>query len=90
MFKRKTKPSDEDYARLGKNLEEVLIKDYVELLLNSKRIVVLAIVRGFLTGLFGVVGATIGVTLLISLLSLFGGLPLIGEFFKDINSGLQR
>lgn len=90
MFRQKSKPNDQDYRNLGKNLEAVLVKDYIELVLNTKRQIGLSLIRGFVAGLAGVIGATLGVAILISLLGVFGGLPLIGDLFKSIGDTIKQ
>ncbi len=49
--------------------------------LNTRRMFAMTLLKGFITGLGGVVGATLGIGIFIWLLSLFGEIPLIGNFF---------
>ena len=87
------KPKKDKVARqqqLGRAVEEMLVKDYVELLGSTKHLVWHSFVRGVFTGLGGVVGATVMVALLLWVLSLFVDFPLIGEFVKQFREGIQK
>ncbi len=49
-----------------------------------------ALFFSFLTGLFTVLGSTLGVALLIWLLRQLGYLPFLGDFFQKIQSSIGR
>ena len=83
------KKSGVNYEQLGKAVEDALILDYIYVLHSTKRQVGSSFVRGFFAGLGGIVGATLGVTLLVGLLQLFGGLPGVGDFFQSLGQSIQ-
>ncbi|HEY1835494.1 MAG TPA: DUF5665 domain-containing protein [Candidatus Saccharimonadales bacterium] len=76
----------QDYTRLGKQVVEL----YAELQLNRKVLYRTSFIKGILSGLGGVIGATIGVALLLWLLSLFGQVPFIGHFVESVKHTLQN
>jgi hypothetical protein len=83
------KKSGVNYEQLGKAVEDALVLDYIYVLHSTKRQVWSSFVRGFFAGLGGIIGATLGVSLLLAILQLFGGAPLIGEFFKAISDSIE-
>ena len=78
------KLSDKDYVKLGKQFQIILDQNYSTLKPAWGARIKVATVRGFFTGMAGVVGATIGITVLIAILNAFGALPGIGQFFINI------
>lgn len=88
------KKSNVNYERLGKAVEDALILDYIYVLHSTRRQVWSSFVRGLFAGLGGVLGATVGVTLLVALLqifvNIFGGAPVIGQFFQDLGQTIQN
>lgn len=78
------KLSDKDYIKLGKQFQIILDQNYSTLKPAWGARIKVATVRGFFTGIGGVVGATIGITILIAVLNAFGALPGIGQFFINI------
>lgn len=82
--------SDEQYAQLGKAVEQIIRKDYVDLALNKKRLITTNLIKGVVTGFGGVLGATILVAILLGILSLFGDLPWVGDFFKSTRDTIRR
>lgn len=78
-----------DYEKLGRSVEEALVRDYVELLHNTKRQIWLAFVRGIFTGLGSVIGATVVVALLLWLLHALGGVLGIGSFFQSLSDTIK-
>ena len=85
-----SKKSGVNYEQLGKAVEDALILDYIYVLHSTKRQIWSSLVRGFFAGLGGVVGATLGVTLLLGLLHLFGGAPVIGDWFREVGRTIQN
>lgn len=91
MFRKKTLklgPKAADYDKLGRQLENVLIKDYLELLQDTKRQLWLSLLRGVAAGLGGVIGATVMVALLVFILARLAGIPVVGDFFRGISHSL--
>jgi hypothetical protein len=85
-----SKKSNVNYEQLGKAVEDALILDYVYVLHSTKRQVWSSFMRGLFAGLGGVIGATVGVTVLVALLHLFGGAPVVGNWFKEIGQTIQN
>lgn len=79
-----------DYEKLGRAVEEALVKDYVYMLHSTKRQIWSAFVRGIFTGLGSVIGATLVLGLLLAALQFAGGAPLIGKYFKQIGQEIQH
>ena len=88
-FGRKRSPEHVDYEQLGKSVESALITDYVMILHSTKRQIWSSFVRGAFGGLGGVVGATVGVALLLAILQIFGATPLIGHYFENIRTTIE-
>lgn len=78
----KSKPTREDYEKLGRAIESALINDYISLLGNTKRQIKGAFIRGIFTGFGTVLGATLVVALAVWILNQLGGLPWIGDYLK--------
>ena len=79
-----------NYERLGKAVEDALVLDYIYILHSTKRQIWSSFMRGIFAGLGGVIGATVGVAVLVALLQLFGGAPVIGQFFRDIGQTIEN
>jgi len=75
-----------NYEKLGRGLEEVLVKDYLYYLGSTRRQIWSAFLRGVFMGLGGVVGATLVVALLLLILHLLGGVPVLGPLFQNIGN----
>jgi hypothetical protein len=85
----KSSPAGVNYEQLGKTVEDALISDYIYLLHSTKRQIWSSFVRGTFAGLGGVVGATIGVAILVAILHQFGGAPVIGHYFQNAGDTIQ-
>jgi len=89
VFGRQHKSASEqkaaDQQKLGAMIESMY--DAV----NPNRVVLYrtAFFKGIIGGLGGIVGATVGIAVLIWLLSLFGQVPLIGHFVDSVKHTLQ-
>ena len=83
------KDSKVDYERLGRAVEDALILDYVYILHSTRRQIWSSFMRGLFAGLGGIIGATVGVALLVALLQLFGGAPVVGHFFTQIGQTIE-
>lgn len=79
-----------DYEKLGRAVEQALVRDYIELVGNTKRQIWGAFVRGIFTGLGTVIGATLIVALLIWLLHQLGGLPVVGYYLQGVGQTIQQ
>jgi hypothetical protein len=79
-----------NYERLGKAVEDALILDYIYVLHSTRRQVWSSFVRGLFAGIGGVIGATVGVAILVGLLQVFGGAPVIGHFFQDLGQTIEN
>ncbi len=88
--KPRSKLTSEDYEKLGREVEEVMIKDYIVFLHSTPKQIWSSLVRGIFAGLGGVLGATVGVALLVFILQYFGGLPLVGEFLKHLSESIRQ
>jgi hypothetical protein len=84
------KRSGVNYSNLGKAVEDALILDYIYVLHSTKRQIWSSFVRGLFAGMGGVLGATLGIAALVALLQLFGGTPVVGQFFKDIGQTIEN
>lgn len=84
-----SKKSGINYEKLGKAVEDALILDYIYVLHSTRRQIWSSFMRGAFAGLGGVIGATVGVAVLVGLLQLFGGAPVIGQFFQDLGQTIQ-
>lgn len=87
---KKSRPSTEDYEKLGRAIEAALINDYIELLGNTRRQLKGALIRGIFAGFGTVVGATIVVAFVVWLLGQLGGLPWIGEYLQGAGETIQK
>jgi len=90
MFGRKKPNPVIDHAKLGREIEKVFVADYIFYLSSTKRQIWSAFVRGGFTGLGGVVGATFGVALLLTILHFLGGAPFIGHYVRDIADSISQ
>jgi hypothetical protein len=79
-----------NYERLGKAVEDALILDYIYVLHSTKRQIWSSFMRGIFTGMGGVIGATVGIALLVGVLQLFGGLPGVGSFFTRVGNTIEN
>lgn len=79
-----------NYERLGKAVEDALILDYIYVLHSTRRQIWSSFMRGAFAGLGGVIGATVGVAALVAMLQIFGGAPVIGEFFQQLGQTIQQ
>ena len=84
------KLTDEDYIKLGKQFQSILESNYAVLRPAWPTRIKNAIVHGVFSGIGGVIGATLGVALLILVLNWFGALPGIGQFFVNIANQLHN
>lgn len=79
-----------DYEKLGRDLEGVLIRDYINLLGSPRQQITRAFVRGIFTGLGTIIGATVVLSLIIWILTQLIGVPVIGQYFEDLGRQLDQ
>jgi hypothetical protein len=84
-----TSKSGVNYERLGRAVEDALILDYIYVLHSTKRQIYSSFMRGVFAGMGGVIGATVGIALLLGLLALLGGLPVVGHLFTQIGHSIE-
>jgi hypothetical protein len=84
------KDSKVNYEQLGKAVEDALILDYVYILHSTRRQIWSSFMRGVFAGLGGVIGATVGVAVLVAILELFGGFPVIGHWFTQAGQTIEQ
>lgn len=76
----------QQYERLGRQLAEL----FNELRPNHKALYRTSFLRGAAGGLGSIVGATVGIALLLWLLSLFSEVPILGHFLTSVRHTLQN
>lgn len=69
-----------DYERLGRIIELVFLSGYA----NRSRLLWMSFAKGIISGVGGVIGATIVIGLLLWSLSAIGTIPLIGPLAESI------
>jgi hypothetical protein len=82
---KKQKANSPNYEQLGRMLENIYESGYID----RNKMYKTSFIKGIVTGLGGVIGATIVVALLIWVLSLFNRLPLIGPLTDRIENTVQ-
>lgn len=85
MFKKREPLTEEDYQQLGKQVVDL----YDTLTPNRTAVYRGSFLKGAAGGLGGVVGATLGVALLLWILSLFGQIPFVGHFIDVVRHTIQ-
>jgi uncharacterized membrane protein YfcA len=79
-------------AKVNKNYEELgraVAAFYENGYLNKKKALKMSFLKGLMSGLGGVIGATIIVAILVWILSLVVDAPLIGDYAKDIKDTIK-
>jgi hypothetical protein len=79
------KRSDKDYEQLGRMLENIYESGYIDRNQAYKT----SFIKGLLSGVGGVLGATILIALLLWILTLFKQVPLVGPFFDRVRTTVQ-
>jgi len=75
-----------EYEKLGRTVAAIYESGY----LDKKQMLKMSFLKGIVSGLGGVLGATIFVSLIIWLLSFFGSVPLVGRFGDKVQNTVQR
>lgn len=81
-----TKLTAKQYEDLGRIVASVYENGY----LDSAKSYKMTLLKGVVGGLGGVIGATIGVALLLWLLSLFSEIPFIGTLFDNLERTIDQ
>lgn len=85
-MKKRQKPSkQQSYEQIGKMVENIYLTGYID----KNQMYKMSFLKGLVTGLGGVLGATIVVGLLLWVLSLFNRVPLIGPITEQIKETVQ-
>lgn len=90
MFGRIRKTDSERQQKLGRAVETMLVKDYIELLGNTKRLIWSSLIRGVFVGFGTVIGATVMVALVLWILSLLNDVPWVGEIFRNLERTIDK
>lgn len=83
--KGKKELAPKEYEQMGRQLDAL----YDAVHPDRRALYKAAFIKGVLSGVGGVIGATLVVALLLWLLSLFAELPLIGNFIETIQDTLE-
>jgi uncharacterized protein (DUF697 family) len=86
MSKPKAKLSPKDYEDIGRLLVDVYETGYV----TNKRFYKQSFIKGVLVGLGGVIGATVVVTIILWVLTLFNSVPFVDQLSQNIHHTLQQ
>lgn len=86
MSIRNKKPKTrKDYEQLGRMIETIFQTEYLE----RKQMYKMSFLKGLVTGLGGVLGATIVVALLLWILSVFNHVPFVGPIFDNVQDTIK-
>lgn len=85
MKKRQKPNKQQSYEQIGKMIENIYLSGYID----KNQMYKTSFLKGLVTGLGGVLGATIVVGLLLWMLSWFNRVPLIGPITEQIKESVQ-
>lgn len=80
------RPTPEDYEALG--MQVAALYDHINP--DRKGLYRTAFLKGIVTGLGGVIGATVVIVILAWILSLLGQIPFIGPIFESVENTIQK
>lgn len=83
--KKPAKTIEQKHADLGRQLEAL----YDSVDISKGAFYRIALLKGIMTGVGGVIGATVVIALLIWVLSLFDNVPLVGDFVDAISRTIE-
>lgn len=75
---------------LREYLKGLRLQQYIQALLNTRRIALMSLLSGIMSGLGAIIGATIVLSLLVYLLSRLEVLPIIGDWIARIVRIVQQ
>ena len=81
----KPQAGDIDYTRLGKQVAAI----YDTVRPGKRQLYTAAFIKGLLAGFGGVLGATVGISLLLYVLSMFETIPYIGDISEALQNTIQ-
>ena len=87
--KSKVSPAGVDYEKLGKTMEQLMVKDYIYFIGSTRRQIWGSFVRGVFAGFGGVIGASLVVALFIVILQFLGDTPVVGHFFQNLSQNIH-
>lgn len=79
-----TRALTNEVRKLRELLEKLRLQQYIQALLNTRRIALISLMSGVLSGLGAVIGATLVLALLIWILGRLEVLPVIGRWIAEI------
>jgi hypothetical protein len=82
MSKQKQQP---EYEKVGRIVVSIAETGYA----NKSKLYRMSFLKGFLSGVGGVLGATIGIALLLFLLSLFNEVPFVGDIAESLSQTIN-
>ncbi len=85
MSKTKSKPPEKSYEELGQMLVNIYESGYI----NRNQTYKMSFLKGLLSGLGGVIGATLVVALLLWFLSALDEVPFVGPLFENLNDTIE-
>lgn len=86
MSKPKAKLSPKEYEDIGRMMVDIYETGYI----TNKRFYKQSFMKGVLVGLGGVIGATVVVTLILWVLTLFNSVPFVDQLSQNIHHSLQQ
>ena len=79
-----------EVASLREYLRDLRLQQYIQALLNTRRIARMSFLSGMMSGLGAVIGATVVLSLLVYLLTRLEVLPIMGEWIARIVRIVQQ
>lgn len=86
MSKPKQKPPEKSYEELGQMLVNIYESGYI----NRNQTYKMSFLKGLVSGLGSVIGATLVVAILIWVLSILSEAPLVDSLFKNIKGTIEN